>query len=318
MSKLITGGLGFIGSHLARTLIDKGDEVVIFDLNSNPKLVADIQDKVKIIRGDLGNWAHVLESVKKYRVDTIFHTAALLSASAEASPLSAYNINANGTFHVLEAARLFDAGTVIFLSSISSYGVGIPDRVDDDTVQRPTTMYGVTKVFGERLGEYYHLKFGLNFRGLRFPSVIGPGRGGGGASAYSSLIIQEPAAGRPYEAFVDGEARIPLLYIEDAVRAMMEMEQVPEEKLKRRMYNIEGFSPEAAELASAVSRRIPSARIGFTPDPEMMTIVRSWPREMDGHNARHDWGWETKFTLETAVEHFIREFQANRQIFDQG
>jgi threonine 3-dehydrogenase len=318
MSKLVTGGLGFIGSHLARKLAGRGEEVVIFDVTSNRKLVGDILEKITIVQGDLGNWAQVLESVKKYRVDAIFHTAALLSASAEASPLAAYNINANGTFHVLEAARLFDVRTVVFLSSIASYGAGIPDRVDDDTIQRPTTMYGVTKVVGERLGEYYKIKFGLNFRGLRFPSVIGPGRGGGGASAYSSLIIQEPAAGRSYEAFVEEEARIPLLYIEDAVQSMIALEQAPEEKLKRRVYNIEGFSPTAAKLASAVNTRIPGAQIRFSPDPEMMDIVRSWPRELDGHNARDDWGWTTRYSLDTAVEHFIHDFQSKRELYDQG
>jgi threonine 3-dehydrogenase len=148
--------------------------------------------------------------------------------------------------------------------------------------------------------------------------VIGPGRGGGGASAYSSLIIQEPAAGRPYEVFVDREARIPLLYIEDAVQSMIEIEQAPEEKFQRRVYNIEGFSPTAAELALAVTSRIPQAQIRFTPDPEMMTIVRSWPKELDGYHARHDWGWETKYNLATAVEHFIKEFRTRRQLYDQG
>lgn len=316
MAKLITGGLGFIGSHLARKLVNQGEKVILLDVISKSKLITDIQSQLEIVQGDLGNWAQVLEVVKKYKIQSIYHTAALLSASAEASPLAAYNVNANGTFHILEAAKLFEVKTVIFLSSIASYGTGIPDRVNDDTIQRPTTMYGVTKVFGERLGEYYNLKFGVNFRGLRFPSIIGPGRGGGGASAYSSLIVQEPAAGRPYEVFVDEAAKIPLLYIEDAVQSMLAIEQVPEEKLKRRVYNIEGFSPTAIELAQTVKKYLPAAKIKFSPDKEMVNIVRSWPKELDGTNAVRDWGWKTQYNLEDTVKHFIQEFQARRYLFE--
>ena len=317
MPKLITGGLGFIGSHLARKLVYMGEEVILFDILTDSKLISDLRHKVTVVRGDLGNQLEVMNLIKEYKVDTIFHTAALLSASAELSPLTAYTINANGTLYILEAARNFEVQKVIFLSSISTYGPGVPDRVDDDTVQRPTTMYGVTKVISERLGEYYHVKFGLNFRGLRFPSIIGPGRGGGGASAYSSLIVQEPAAGRPYDVFVDEEAKIPLLYIEDAVQAMISLENVPETNLKRRIYNIEGFSPTGYQLAAIVKKYIPSAQIRFCPDAAMVQIVRSWPKELDGSNARQDWGWQTKYDLDEAIRHFIKNFHENEFLYGQ-
>jgi len=316
MAKLITGGLGFIGSHLARKLVQRGEEVVLFDIVSRSMLIDDIKGEVKVVRGDLGNWAEVLDAVRKHRIDCIYHTGALLSASAEENPLTAYMVNANGTFHVLEAARLFDVGKVIFLSTIATYGPGVPERVDDDVVQLPTTMYGVTKVFCERLGEYYHRKFGVNFRGLRFPSVIGPGRGGGGVSAYSSLIVQEPAAGRPYEVFVDEVAKIPLLYIKDAVQSLFALEQAKEESLTRRVYNIEGFSPTALELASTVKKYQPDARIEFHPDPKMVEIAHSWPGELDGSCARKDWGWKTQYTLDEAVRDFIDEFRARRYLYE--
>lgn len=316
MAKLITGGLGFIGSHLARKLVQRGEEVVLFDIVSRSMLIDDIKGEVKVVRGDLGNWAEVLDAVRKYKIDCIYHTGALLSASAEENPLTAYMVNANGTFHVLEAARLFDVGKVIFLSTIATYGPGVPERVDDNVVQLPTTIYGVTKVFCERLGEYYHRKFGVNFRGLRFPSVIGPGRGGGGVSAYSSLIVQEPAASRPYEVFVDEVAKIPLLYIKDAVQSLFALEQAKEESLTRRVYNIEGFSPTALELASTVKKYQPDARIEFRPDPKMVEIAHSWPGELDGSCARKDWGWKTQYTLDEAVRDFIDEFQARRYLYE--
>ncbi|MBN1188552.1 MAG: NAD-dependent epimerase/dehydratase family protein [Dehalococcoidales bacterium] len=317
MAKLITGGLGFIGSHLARKLVDMGKEVIILDVTDNTGLIDDFKNKVTVVRGDLGNRADIINLFKENRIETVFHTGALLSASAESSPLTAYAVNSSGTLYILEAARLFQAQQVILISSISTYGPGVEERVHDDTVQRPVTIYGVTKVSSELMGEYYHTRFGVNFRGLRLPSVIGPGRGGGGASAYSSLMVQEAAAGRPYSVFVDEDARIPLLYIEDAVQAMISLESAPESSLKRRVYNIEGFSPTAGELAAAIKKHIPSARITFHPEEAMLQIVRSWPREMDGSRARLDWGWQTRYDCEASLKHFIRTFGENRTLYDR-
>src|SRR4030067_616368 len=193
MAKLITGGLGFIGVYLAHALLQKGEEFVLFDIVGFSPIIKKIKDKVKIVQGDLASWAEVMEVVKHYEIDGIYHTGALLSASAEEKPITAYHVNAGGTFNVLEAARLFKVKRVIYLSTIASYGLGISDIVNEDTIQMPISMYGVTKVFSERLGEYYYRKFGVDFRGGRLPSVIGPGRGGGGASAYSTLMSSEPA-----------------------------------------------------------------------------------------------------------------------------
>ena len=312
MAKLITGGLGFIGSHLGRKLVQRGEEVVLFDIVPRSMLIDDIKGEVKVVHGNLGNWAEVLNTVRRHKIDCIYHTGALLSASAEENPLTAYDVNTNGTFHVLEAARLFGVEKVIFLSTIAVYGPGVPERVDDNVVQLPTTIYGITKVFCERLGEYYHRKFGINFRGVRFPSVIGLGRGGGGVSAYSSLIVQEPAAGRPYEVFVDEVTRIPLLYVKDAVQSLIALEQAKEESLRRRVYNIEGFSPTALELANTVKRYLPDARIEFRPDPKMVEIAHSWPRELDGSCARKDWGWKTQYAVDEAVRDFINEFRVRK------
>src|SRR4030065_2821316 len=187
MPKLITGGMGFIGTYLAHALLAKGEEVVLFDVMTNSPLIQDIKNKVKIVQGDLSSWAEVLGVVKQYKIDGIYHTGALLSASAEEKPITAYQVNAGGTFNILEAARLFNVKRVIFTSTIASYGLGL-DRVDEDTIQMPISMYGVTKVFSERLGGYYQRKFGVDLRAPRLPWIIGPGGGAGGASAYSTSI----------------------------------------------------------------------------------------------------------------------------------
>ena len=314
MPKLITGGMGFIGTYLAHALVAKGEEVVLFDVMTNSPLIQDIKNKVKIVQGDLSSWAEVLGVVKQYHIDGIYHTGALLSASAEEKPITAYQVNAGGTFNILEAARLFNVKRVVYTSTIASYGLGL-DRVNEDTIQMPISMYGVTKVFSERLGEYYNRKFGVDFRAVRLPSVIGPGRGGGGASAYSTLMISEPALKKPYQVFVEEDVIMPLLYIEDCVNCLTKLYEVDNAKLKRRVYCIAGFSPTAKEIADAVKKILPKADLKFKPDPEMTQIVRSWPRYLEETKAGEDWGWKTKFLLDETVKDFIGKVQAHPEIF---
>lgn len=310
MPKLITGGLGFIGAYLAHALIKKGEKVVLFDIVSSSPLIKDIREKVTIVQGNLASWAEVLEVVKQYKIDGIYHTGALLSASAEEKPITAYEVNAGGTFNVLEAARLFDVERVIFTSTIASYGLGL-DRVNEDTLQMPISMYGVTKVFSERLGEYYHRKFGVDFRAVRLPSIIGPGRGGGGASAYSTLMISEPALKRPYQVTVEEDVIMPILYIKDCVDCLIRLYEADNAKLKRRVYCIAGVSPTAREIADEVKRVLPSADIQFKPDRELTEIVRSWPKYLEESRAGQEWGWKTKYSLREMVEDFIKEVQTH-------
>ena len=314
MPKLITGGMGFIGTYLARALLEKGEEVVLFDVVRTSPLIHDIEDKLKIVQGDLASWAEVLEVVKQYKIDGVYHTGALLSASAEEKPIAAYNVNAGGTFNILEAARLFSVKRVVYTSTIASYGLGL-HTVDEDTIQMPISMYGVTKVFSERLGEYYQRKFGVDFRAVRLPSIIGPGRGAGGASAYSTLMISEPALKRPYSVFVEEDVIMPLLYIKDCVECLLRLYEEDNAKLKRRVYCIEGFSPTAKEICNEVKRILPNADIKFKPDRESTEIVRSWPKYLKETKAFEDWGWKTKFLLKETVEDFIKEVQAHPEIY---
>jgi threonine 3-dehydrogenase len=314
MAKLITGGLGFIGVYLARALLAKGEEVVLFDIVRASPLIHDIKDKVKIVQGDLASWAEVLAVVKQYKIDGIYHTGALLSASAEERPITAYQVNAGGTFNILEAARLFNVKRIIYTSTIASYGLGL-NVVNEDTIQMPISMYGVTKVFSERLGEYYYRKFGVDFRAVRLPSVIGPGRGAGGASAYSTLMISEPALKRPYTVFVEEDVVMPLFYIKDCVECLIRLYEADNAKLKRRVYCIAGFSPTTKEIYDEVKRILPRADLRFKPDRELTEIVRSWPKSLEETRAFEEWGWKTKFHLRETVEDFIEEVQAHPDIY---
>ncbi|MGB9630147.1 MAG: NAD-dependent epimerase/dehydratase family protein [Thermodesulfobacteriota bacterium] len=316
MPKLITGGAGFIGSHLTKRLVDEGEEVVLFDIFLESRLIQPIRNRVRIFKGDLSSWNDIFEVVQKYHIKGIYHLGALLAVEAEENPVKAYRVNVNGTFYILEVARFFKLERVVYISSIASYGTGIPERVNEDVIQMPTSMYGVTKVISERLGEYYHRRFGVDFRALRFPAVIGAGRGGGGATAYSTLIVSEPALGRPYQVPVHEEAQIPLLYIKDAIQSLYSLYKADNEKLKRRVYNIAGFSPTAKQLADAVKKQLPKANLEFKPDPKLVSIIQDWPKYFDETRANQEWGWKTQYNLDEAITDFIQEIQSNPYLYD--
>lgn len=310
MNVLITGGTGFIGSQLASFLLEKGDEVTLFDIEPNLSLIEDIKDKVKVVRGDLACLSDVLSAIKNHDAELIYHTGALLSARAERYPVRAFRTNLVGTFNVLEAARLFEVKTVMFASSIATFGEGVSDPVSNEATQKPMTMYGVTKVASERLGEYYCGRFGVNFRALRLPSIVGVGRGPGGASAYSTLMIEKPARGESYQVYVNQNSKIPMLYIKDALRAFVGLQEADEANLKRRVYNIGGISPTAGQIATSVRKHIKNVNLEFCPDKSMQEIVDSWPEVLDETRAREEWGWTVKYNLDHMVEDFVKEVRS--------
>lgn len=298
MKVLVTGGAGFIGMNIAIAMAARGHHVLTFDrVDSRANAIAHI-------KGDLGSWPHVLDVVARHRPEVIFHAGALLSAFAEDDFLGAIRGNAEGTFHVLESARQLGVRQVIFTSTIATYGRGAPEVVDDDTPQFPSSIYGVTKVYSERLGEYYHSRFGLDFRALRLPSVIGPGRGASGLSAYSSLMIENPMRGEPYTVPLEPSTRIPIIFAKDTVRAMLELAAADCANLTRRCYLLAGISPSAAEIANEVCSQVPSAQIDFAPDPQSQAIVDSWPKGVDETPARNDWGWKDGYDLRQIVTAF--------------
>jgi len=313
---LITGGFGFIGYHLTKLLLDEGEEVVLFDVASESRLGQGMKDRVTVVRGDLSNWVHVLEAVKDNDISCIYHAGALLPPVTEQNPAAAYAVNVTGTFNVLEAARLFGVDGVIYPSTLATFGLDVPRIVPNDAPQLPPNMYGVTKVCSERLGEYYHTRFGVNFRAVRFTPLIGMGRFDRAQSAYNYLAIQESALGRPYSIYVDESTTIALLYVKDAVRGLVDLKRAEESKLTRRVYNLYGFSITARQLVESVRRYIPDAQIDFKPDQSMIRLVKNLPERLDDTLARRDWGWSPRYSLDQAVENFIAEIRANRGIYE--
>ncbi|HEY0753211.1 MAG TPA: NAD(P)-dependent oxidoreductase [Ktedonobacteraceae bacterium] len=190
MTILITGGTGFIGSEVVRMLLKRGEQrPVVFHASGNARRLADVLEQVELITGDLANFSHVLDAVKRVRPDVIYHLGAMLSTPSDADPAAAMQTNVMGTFHVLEAARLFAVPQVLFSSSISTYALDIAGEVvDDATIQRPLQFYGATKLFGEHLGLFYKRRYSLDFRGVRYPSTVGPGVKTPGAMQYTSWM----------------------------------------------------------------------------------------------------------------------------------
>lgn len=308
---LITGGLGYVGTNLARRLLEQGDEVVLFDVVADTSRIPDMADDVQVIRGNLGNWAEVLEAVHASRIDTIYHLGAMITIPAEANPWAAYNTNANGTYHILEAARLFDVQQVIFPSGIATYSPPLPDVINEDVFQSaPKQMYGITKIFCERMGEYYHQKFGTDFRCVSFPAICGPGRREG-LAAYASLMIHEPAKGRQCRLPIDENGQMPFIYIKDVIRCLSSIAAVDAAQLRRRVYSIQGFSLPAGKMAETVKKQIPDARIEFMADDTIVRLAADMPKTVDDSRARQDWGWQPEFDWENAVRDFIQTVRDN-------
>jgi len=280
MAILITGGTGLIGAELARTLVSRGEDVVLFDI-----------DKVKVVQGNLAYCAEVFNVVKDNNIEGIHHMGSMLSVPSNANPWASFQVNVVGTMHVLEAARLFDVSKVIFTSSLTTYGLACPSVVTDETIQRPTTMYGCGKLYCEVLGMFYRNRFGLDFRTVRYASVVGPGVRTPGVAQWNAWMIEYPALGKPFECFVTADTKVPVIYFKDAARSVDMLYQAAKERIKTINYNVAGVTPSrtAGELEQVVKRYIPEAQISYKPE---------------------EWGWQPLYSdFEKVAKDTIEELQ---------
>jgi len=312
---LVTGGTGYIGAELVRSLVKKGHEVVTFGPSSNPGRIADIATSIRVVKGSLAHAAEVFNVVKDNHIERIFHLGSMLSSPSQANPWASFQVNVVGTMNVFEAARLFEVPQVIFTSSISTFGIGAGHTAADNTIQRPATMYGAGKLYAECLGRFYKMQFGLDYRGVRFPSVIGPGTTQRTVAQYNSWMIEYPALGKPFDCFVTPDTRGPGMYFKDAIASLELLAEAPLERIETLTYNIGGLTPTptAREVEQAMRSHIPDAVITYTPDPDIMKYYATAKVEVfDDSCAREEWGWQPRYgSLDQIVPDFIMEVRTN-------
>ncbi len=299
---LLIGAAGQIGSELAVALRDRyGPDAVLATDVRNPTIWAGGNTEAQ--RLDCLDPVALSETVRAFRADTILHLAAVLSASAEADPLRAWRVNMDGLLNVLEVAA--EEGCRVFApSSIAAFGAGTPrNPTPQTTVQRPSTMYGITKVAGELLCDYYQLRFGVDARGLRFPGLISyrtpPG---GGTTDYAVEIFHEALNRGRYRCFLRADTRLDMMYMPDAIRAVIElMEAEPGALRHHNAFNVTAMQFTPAELAAAIRAHVADFRIDYTPDPVRQAIADSWPDRLDDSEARAQWGWRPRYDLPQMV-----------------
>ena len=307
MNILLTGAGGQIGADLVSALVAEGHRVCATDLRPTSFGTVDGASWKQL---DVTKAADVESVVHEVRPDTVFHLAAILSASGERNPQLAYDVNQTGTWNVLEACRRHAVPRFIYTSTIAVYGPGLPDPCPDDVPLHPTTMYGVTKASGEMLCDYYSKKHGLDCRGVRFPGLISASLPGGGSTDYALFMYVDGIRRGAYESFARADTRVPLMYMPDGVRALLELSVVPREKLSRCIYNIAAFSPRADQIAASVARAVPGVTITYAPDPLRQGILDSWPRALDDKHARIDWGWRPRYTLDAMTDDLVPQIRA--------
>ena len=313
---LVTGATGQIGSELTLALRERyGNENVVAAghkrkpseelLNSGP---------FEII--DCGTISTVEKVVKKYKIDAIYHLAAILSAVAEANPKLAWNVNINGLCNILDVAR--EHGCAVFTpSSIGAFGPDTPkDNTPQDTLQRPNTMYGVTKVAGELLCDYYNKKFGVDTRGVRFPGIISyvtlPG---GGTTDYSVEIFYEALKHRRYTCYLKPDTYMDMMYMPDAIKAAIDiMEADPKKLLHRNAFNVTAMSFAPEKIANEIKRYIPDFVIEYNIDPVRQAIADSWPNKMDDSAAREEWGWKPSYGLASMTKDMLEKLSKKLEI----
>ena len=305
---LVIGSTGQIGSELTmklRNSYPEGKIVAGYITGFEPK--GELLESGPSALVNVTDAAEIEDAVRKYRIDTIYNLAALLSATAEKFPLKAWDIQMNGLINILEVAR--EHGCAVFTpSSIGSFGPSTPHKnTPQDTIQRPTSMYGVTKVATELLSDYYFHKYGLDTRSVRFPGLISyTTLPGGGTTDYAVEIYYAAVKGEEFVCPIAAGTYMDMMYMPDALKAAVDiMEADPDKLVHRNSFNIASMSFAPEHVFEAIKKVIPSARMRYEVDPVRQAIADSWPDNMDDSCARQEWGWKPSYDLDSMTADMI-------------
>jgi nucleoside-diphosphate-sugar epimerase len=307
-SILITGATGQIGTVLTTALRKQYGERHV--LATDIRKPVDSQGQFEVL--NVLDKDQMLAIVRRFGITQIYHLAAILSAKGEENPRNTWDINMSGLFNVLDMSREAGVSKIFFPSSIAVFGLETPrQHTPQFTVLTPTTVYGISKVAGENWCNYYHKKYGTDVRSVRYPGIIGyQSLPGGGTTDYAVDIYHKAVRQEEFSCFLTADTRLPMIYMDDAIRGTIELMEAPAEMVKiRTSYNLAGMDFTPAEIAQSISLHFPKFRISYNPDPLRQAIAESWPESIDDSAAREDWGWEPKFDLATMTTDMISNLE---------
>jgi len=306
---LIIGAGGQIGVELTESLskIYGNDNVVPSDLKESHALSNNPFEKLDALDSKA-----LFEIVKKHQITHVYHLAAMLSATGEQHPMFAWKLNMESLFHVLDLAKEKHIKQIYWPSSIAVFGPTTPQvNTPQYTVMEPSTIYGISKQAGERWCEWYFKKYGVDVRSIRYPGLIGwKSAPGGGTTDYAVHIFHEALKAGTYESFLSENTTLPMMCMEDAIRATIEIMHAPAEKIKvRGGYNLSGLSFSPKDISEEIKKHIPNFKISYKPDFRQQ-IADSWPKSIDDSEARKDWGWKENYNLKTLVSAMLENLKA--------
>ncbi|MBD3234040.1 MAG: NAD-dependent epimerase/dehydratase family protein [candidate division Zixibacteria bacterium] len=312
---LVTGAVGQIGSELTMELRKRygAENVIATGRKTQPS--EELRNSGPFHFIDVNKIETVEEMIQKYDIDTVYHMAAILSAVGEKNPQLCWDVNMNGTINILELGLKYEMTRVIIPSSIAVFGSGIPlDNTPQETVLKPTTMYGVTKVCGELLCDYYVKRFGLDIRGLRYPGIISyETLPGGGTTDYAVAIYYEAVDKGKYTCFVREDTKLPMMYMPDAIEGTIQLAEADFSKLKHHSdFNHAAMSFTAGELAASIKKYIPDFEVSYEPDYRQ-EIADSWPNSIDDSAAREEWGWKPQWDLDAMTKDMLEHLQERKE-----
>ncbi|KQQ97493.1 NAD-dependent epimerase/dehydratase family protein [Massilia sp. Leaf139] len=311
---LIIGANGQIGSELVSALAEQhgAANVLATDIGAN-----NVYGAARYAQLDVLDKERLMALVEEEGVTQVYQLAALLSATGEKAPLKAWTLNMDGLLNILEVAReRGEAGKplkVFWPSSIAAFGPNTPaDNTPQYTVMDPTTIYGISKLAGERLCEYYHTKYGVDVRSIRYPGIISfKSPPGGGTTDYAIAIFHAALKGETYECFLGPDTTLPMIYMPDAIRATIELMDAPLEQVKiRSSYNVAGVSFNPRELAASIQKAVPAFEIAYKPDSRQ-AIADTWPKSLDDSRASADWGWKARVGIEEMVASMLENIDVS-------
>ena len=308
---LVTGAVGQIGSELVEALRDKYGNENVVAAGHRTKPTKEMKEAGPFEFVDVLDRDAIESVIKKYSIDTVYHMGAVLSVTGEEKPQLAFQVNIIGLYNVLEVGRACELERVMVPSSIAAFGPDTPkENTPNETILRPTTMYGISKVTGELLGDYYFKRFGLDVRGVRYPGIISNKTlPGGGTTDYAVEIFYEAIKKKHYVCFLREDSTLPMMYMPDAIRGLMELAEVDVNRLKHHCdYNLAAVSFSPGELVSEIQKIIPDFKCEYKPDFRQ-EIADSWPKSIDDTAAREEWSWEPEYDLRTMTRDMIEKLR---------